>query len=128
MQDDYFLNKTLRRKLKIEKEMVKKEEEFKKSKNFALPLLKYSQEDEVLSKTANFMNYDSKIDKFNKRDMIRLEPILKSKEMIEKIKEKEKLIDKKHHLPITIQKSLEKLKYVNFKSNVNDVNGIDKKK
>ena len=47
-RDDYFLNKTLRRKLKMEKEEIRKVEEKKNSvKNFALPLLDYNSEDEV---------------------------------------------------------------------------------
>jgi hypothetical protein len=49
-KDDYFLNRTLRRKFKMEKEEIKKVEEKKREKkNFMLPLLDYNSEDDVIS-------------------------------------------------------------------------------
>ena len=48
MRDDYFVNQTLRRKLKMEKEEIRQIAEKKKGvKNFALQLLDYNSEDEV---------------------------------------------------------------------------------
>jgi len=65
----------LRRKLKIEKAIIKKEEEEKnKDRNFNLPLLDFNEEDELRASTANFRQNKNIL--FNVRDSKRLESIM----------------------------------------------------
>jgi len=132
-KDDFYLNKTLRRQLKIEKSIIKKEEEEKnKERNFNLPLLDFTEEDQLKANTANFRNKDLI---FNTRDSKRLESIMNfnpltkhtrniiingniikcsSSKSINNQNEKNitnkdlnNLLEKKHRMDISLQKSLE---------------------
>lgn len=132
-KDDFYLNKTLRRQLKIEKSIIKKEEEEKnKERNFNLPLLDFTEEDQLKANTANFRNKDLI---FKTRDSKRLESIMNfnpltkhtrniiingniikcsSSKSINNQNEKNitnkdlnNLLEKKHRMDISLQKTLE---------------------
>lgn len=122
--DDMYLNKTLRNKLKMEKNVIKKSENEIKRLCIDIPLLEKSKEDVHMAQSAKFKRNDTS--NFNARDRIRLEPIFKDKE-------KSTLLKKKHRMDIGVQRAFEKIqeeesfsKFLSFKNSRSTISIIKK--